>query len=90
MPFGLHNAAQTFQRFMKKVLLGLDFAYVYIYDLLIASLSPVVHLEHLWSVFQRLDEHGIVINISKSSFGVDELDFLGHHVDATGIHPLED
>ena len=48
------------------------------------------HLEHLWSVFQRLDVHGIVINISKSCFGANELDFLGHHVDATSILPLKD
>ena len=29
MPFGLHNAAQTFQCFMNNVLQGLDFAYAY-------------------------------------------------------------
>ena len=37
MPFGLRNAAQTFQRFLDHVLHGLDFAYVYIDDVLIAS-----------------------------------------------------
>ncbi len=63
---------------------------MYIDDLLIASSSPDEHLEHLRSVFQRLNEHGIVINVPKSHFGVAELDFLGHHVDATGIRPLED
>ena len=30
-----------------------------------------------------------MLNVSKSRFGVSELDFLGHHVDATGICPLE-
>ena len=90
MPFGLRNAAQTFQRFMNKVLQGLDFVFAYIDDLLIASSSVEEHLEHLRLVFQRLDEHGIVINVPKSLFGVRELDFLGHHVDATGIRPLEE
>ena len=75
---------------MNKVLQGLDFTYIYIDDLLIARLSPVEHLEHLRSVFQRLDEHGIVINFSMSRFGVDEIDILSHQVDATGIRPLED
>ena len=52
MPFGLHNAAQTFQRFMDEVLQGLDFAYAYIDDLLIASTSPEEHLQHLRAVLE--------------------------------------
>ncbi len=75
---------------MNRVLQGLDFAYVYIDDQLIASSSPEEHLEHSRLVFQRLDEHGIVISVPKSRFGVTELDFLGHHIDVTGIRPLEE
>uniref|UniRef100_A0A1X7TK28 Reverse transcriptase domain-containing protein n=1 Tax=Amphimedon queenslandica TaxID=400682 RepID=A0A1X7TK28_AMPQE len=36
MPFGLRNAAQTFQRFIDRVLHGLHFEYSYIDDVLIA------------------------------------------------------
>jgi hypothetical protein len=39
MPFGLRNAGQSFQRFMEKVLAGLDFAFCYLDDILIASSS---------------------------------------------------
>ena len=90
MPFGLRNAAQTFQRFIDEVLRGLPFCYGYIDDLLIASSSHEEHLQHLRAVFERLDEHGLLINTAKSVFGVPELDFLGHRVDATGIRPLEE
>ena len=38
MPFGLRNAAQTFQRFIDEVLRGLDFVYAYIDDLLLPVL----------------------------------------------------
>lgn len=89
MPFGLRNAAQTFQRFMNEVLYGLHFCYVYIDDLLIASSSREEHLHHLQLVLERLSDHGILINAAKSIFGVPALDFLGHHVDNTGIRPLE-
>lgn len=88
MPFGLKNAAQTFQRFMDGVLRGLDFCYDYIDDLLIASRNPAEHLNHLRLVFERLDHHGIVINSQKSKFGVSSLTFLGHVVDKDGIRPL--
>ena len=90
MPFGLRNAAQTFQRFIDQVLRGLPFCYAYIDDLLVASSSPEQHQEHLRQVLQRLSEHGMVINPSKCQFGTAELDFLGHRVNAQGIHPLEE
>ena len=90
MPFGLRNAAQTFQRFIDQVLRGLHFCYVYIDDLLIASSSPEEHTQHLRLVLERLSDHGIVINIARSVFGVPSLDFLGHHVDSEGIRPLDE
>ena len=90
MPFGLRNAAQTFQRFMDTVLRGLHFAYDYVDDVLIARDTPETHLQHLRLVFSRLEEHGIVINPHKCLFGVKELDFLGHHIDCNGITPLAD
>ena len=90
MPFGLRNAAQTFQRFMDQVLRGLPFAYTYVDDVLIASATPDEHRRHLRIVFDGLAAHGIVINPSKCLFGVSELDFLGHHVAQRGILPLPD
>ncbi|BHF58520.1 hypothetical protein SprV_0100147200 [Sparganum proliferum] len=88
MPFGLRNAAQTFQRFIDRVLRGLPFVYVYIDDLLVASRNAEEHKEHLALVFDRLDQFGVVINPSKCVLGVPSLDFLGHHVDAQGLRPL--
>ncbi len=81
MPFGLRNAAQTFQRFIDEVLRGLDFTYAYIDDILIASSSAEEHLRHLRLVLRRLEEHGLLINVAKSVFGVPELDILGYHLD---------
>ena len=40
MPFGLRNAAQTFQRFIDRVIRGLPNVYAYLDDLLIASETP--------------------------------------------------
>ena len=88
MPFGLRNAAQTFQRFIDKVLRGLDFCYAYIDDLLIASHSPDEHKHHLRLVFERLCHYGVIINPQKCAFGVLSIEFLGHSVNSTGIHPL--
>ncbi|BHF77518.1 hypothetical protein SprV_0602062500 [Sparganum proliferum] len=88
MPFGLRNAAQTFQRFIDHILRGLPFVYAYIDDLLVASRNEEEHKEHLALVFDHLDKFGVVINPSKCVLGVSSLEFLGHQVDSEGLRPL--
>ena len=89
MPFGLRNAAQTFQRFIDQVLRGLPFCFVYLDDLLVASPDMDTHVEHLRHIFQLLSNHGILIHPQKCEFTVSSLDFLGHRVSAAGITPLQ-
>ncbi|CAB3220776.1 unnamed protein product [Arctia plantaginis] len=89
MTFGLRNAAQTFQRFIDMVLLGLDFAYGYIDDILVFSSSVEQHKEHLHIFFQRLKEYGVLVNTSKSHLGQSEVVFLGYRVSAAGTQPLQ-
>jgi hypothetical protein len=88
MPFGLRNAGQTFQRLMDSVLVGLPHCFVYIDDVLVASASPQLHLQHLEEVLTLLQQHGLVLNIEKCQFGMAELDYLGHHISASGIKPM--
>ena len=47
MTFGLCNAAQTFQRFIHSVLRNLEFCFVYLDDVLVASSTESEHLDHL-------------------------------------------
>lgn len=47
MGFGLRNAGQTFQRFMNQVTNGLNFVFVYIDDILVASSDEEQHKIHL-------------------------------------------
>lgn len=90
MPFGLRNAAQTFQRFINEVCKGLDFVFVYIDDILIFSKSPEEHKAHLEKLFERLAEYGLNITPSKCLLGVKALEFLGHFVDENGILPASE
>lgn len=91
MTFGLRNAAQTFQRFMNHVVFqGLDFLFNYVDDTLIASNSEEEHSMHLETVFKRLNQYGVTINLAKCDLGKPEVDFLGYCVSNEGIRPLED
>lgn len=90
MPYGLRNAAQTFQRFLNEVTNGLDFVFCYIDDILIASKSGTEHKLHLRLLFKRLAEYGINIKIPKCIFGVTSLEFLGHIISKDGILPSQE
>src|SRR5699024_5022066 len=90
MPFGLKTASQTFQRFMNQVTHGLDFVYVYLDDILVASRNEEEHARHLDILFERLNSHGLSINLEKCHFAVPELTFLGHRVSKDGITVLSE
>nr|VZH96746.1 unnamed protein product [Spirometra erinaceieuropaei] len=88
VPFGLRNAAQSFQRFVDDILRGLSFTCVYIDDILVASSSAEEHASHLRQILDRFQQHGLQLNVNKCIFSVSSLDFLYHHVDQHGITPL--
>ena len=88
MPFGLKNAGQTFQRMMDEILSDLDFAFIYMDDVLIASRNVEEHTEHFRVLFQRLTDHELVLSPTKCQFGQSSIEFLGHKVSKDGIEPL--
>ena len=89
MAFGLRNTGSSFQRMMDQVTSGLPFVFCYLDDLHVASSSPQEHINHLFILFQRLREFGLVINLEKCTFNVPEIEFLGHTVSARDALPLQ-
>ena len=88
MPFGLRNAAQSFQRHIDYVLRGLDFARPYLDDILVFSDDLHSHTEHLNSIFQRLHDNHLLINIKKCQYFASEVQFLGHSISSRGISTI--
>ena len=84
VPFGLRNAAQAFQRLMDQIAGDLDFVFIYLDDILVASKSHEQHLEHIKILFDRLENAGMVLNTTKCVFAVTELEFLGQHISPSG------
>ena len=89
LAMGLKNASQAFQRLMDSILGDLEFVFVYIDDILIASKDREEHLRHLKIVFSRLHQYGLILNKEKCVFDTDTIEFLGHSVSKCGIRPLE-
>ena len=68
MSFGLNNAGQAFQRLMDWFGAGIDFVFIYLDDILIASVDEATHLHHIRSVLSRLQEFGLVINHKSNKY----------------------
>ncbi|GFW90772.1 retrovirus-related Pol polyprotein from transposon opus [Trichonephila clavipes] len=88
MSFGLRNAPSTFQRFITEVLYGLDFVFPYLDHVLVASSTEEEHSEHLKMVFERFQQYGLRINVSKSVMGAAQVEYLGFLITAEGSLPL--
>lgn len=87
MAFGLTNAPSTFQSVMNDVLR--DYlrkgVLVFFDDILIYSASLEDHLKQLKLVFERLQSHSLKVKLSKCSFGVEQVEYLGHIISAKGV-----
>lgn len=73
--FGIRNVAAIYQPFFKEVLRSLPFVFPYHSDILISLLSEDEHKTHLKNVFDKLDEYGLRINLSKSVLDVQKIEF---------------
>ena len=72
----------TFQRFMDQLFNGLDFVFIYIDNVLIASKSRKEQAGHLREVLRGLRAAGLVLNVPKCLFARFTVEFLGHQVSA--------
>src|SRR5687768_7492097 len=86
LPMGLCNSPDIFQEKMSELMVGLEFARVYLDDLLIILNTDFnEHLEHLERALNQLSEARLKINTSKCSFCQAELEYLGYWITRNGI-----
>ena len=87
LPFGVANAPAVFQSTMDTILKGIEGVVCYIDDILITGRNTHEHQERLESVLSRLERYGIRLQLSKCNFLQERVQFLGHVIDAKGVHP---
>ena len=85
---GLKGSGPYFQHSMSNTVLT-DLVYhiceLYIDDVLIYGGDPTTFLANVRKVFSRLREFNVAVNHKKTKLGLEEVDYVGHVVSATGI-----
>lgn len=84
---GLKTAPSYFQQQLALVLSGLLYSCceLYIDDLIIFGSSEDQFCSNLTSIFQRLQQHHILIHPAKAKIGVGTLEYVGHIIDQNGL-----
>lgn len=87
MPFGLMNSPMTMARLMN-IVIGIDLepqVFCFLDDIIVATPDFESHLEILGKVSERLRKANLSINVEKSQFCAERLDYLGYTLSPNGI-----
>ena len=90
LPFGVSSAPGIFQRTMETILAGVPRVLVYLDDILVTGASQEEHMSNLKEVLSRLQKAGLRLRKDKCEFMVSSVKYLGHIIDANGLHPAPD
>ena len=88
MPFGLCNAAATFERLMETVLAGLHWqiCLIYLDDVIVVGKTFEDMIQNLGLVFERLQQAGLKLKPRKCKLFAKKVTFLGHVISEAGVH----
>ncbi len=75
---------------MEGLLQGIPRVTIFLDDILLTGKDDQEHLQTLAMVLKRLQEAGLRLKRAKCLFMNEEVMFLGHKVDATGLHPVHE
>ena len=84
--FGIAFTPAIFQHTMDTILQGIPNTACYLDDILVTGKSEADHLQHLEEVLCRLQEKGVRLHCDKYCFFQSSVEFLGHCVEAKGVH----
>ena len=87
MPFGISSAPAVFQRTMDNLFKGLPHVTTYIDDIVVTGATDEEHLRNLDNVLDRLREAGVRLKKEKCIFQANQVEYLGHLINAEGLHP---
>ncbi|XP_036346550.1 uncharacterized protein LOC118755849 [Rhagoletis pomonella] len=89
MMFGIACAAAVWQRFMEKLVGDIPGVTVFLDDIKLTAPDDATHLERLEEILRRLENHNMRVNLGKSQFLADRIEYCGYLIDKQGIHKMK-
>ncbi|XP_022833967.1 uncharacterized protein K02A2.6-like [Spodoptera litura] len=87
LAFGVNAAPGIFQRVMSSALAGMDGVACLLDDIAVSGKTSEEHDARLQAVLHKLNEMGLRLKLGKCVFASNSINFLGHMIDAEGLHP---
>ncbi|XP_011859462.1 PREDICTED: uncharacterized protein K02A2.6-like [Vollenhovia emeryi] len=84
--YGIASAPAIWQRTIENILKDITGVVVFLDDIRIAGSSSKDHMEKLRTVFTRLQKYNIRINLQKSEFCTDQIQYCGYIINSKGIN----
>jgi len=86
MMYGIAPGPTIWQREIEKILQGIPGVAIFFDDIVITGSTDEEHLSRLEEVLSKLHKFNVRINLEKSKFFLDKVDYCGYVVDKVGIH----
>jgi hypothetical protein len=91
LPYGIKNSVAIFCRIMESELERAGLSHctqVFVDDVIIHSKTMEEHIVHVAAVLDALHAVGLRLHPSKSVFGTDRVEYLGHMITPAGLEPV--
>jgi hypothetical protein len=90
-PMGYCNSPAYVQRFMDNLLREFrEFCRIYIDDMIVSSMTLADHVEYLGRVLSKLENHNILLSLTKAYVGFPLVKLLGRRVNSLGLSTPEE
>ncbi|XP_058980999.1 uncharacterized protein K02A2.6-like [Musca domestica] len=86
--FGVASAPSQWQRLMEQLLADIPGVKVFLDDIKITAKDERTHLDRLEEVLKRLDRYNMRINLAKSEFLRESIEYCGYVIDRQGIRKI--
>ena len=87
MPQGSSALPGWFVKVINEVIKDLKQMAAYLDDVIVFDSDPIVHVQTIRSLFERLRKHNLKLFPSKARLGATDANFLGHSISPAGLRP---